>query len=439
MTARFSLPPTRELAHDRRAQLKEHLLKEIAHTASRNRFTPLVARPAFAIAAALTIVVVVGGWLVLRAGTDVASAGEVRAKLTEGLRFSQSISGEFSVRTQEPGPRPRGIHGCLNCTPFVPFPTRFVIGTDGSYSSLALPLDATTRHDVAYNASTGVETSIPGFSDPDTGRPIYVRASNLDPASLGYGPEAQLGTWVQGLVAGRSPRIENTTFDDRPAWKLTITLAPGTWLYVNYGARVDVIADRATGLVLEVTQYAFSTDRWTSIERIQDLKIGEPTSDADFTVPERSGSRELVHDYGFRRVAVTEAAALTGYRPLLPTNTLGRSLTDFAVAKLSKPLDVPGAPTGRDVISARYGQGADSFSVSTRRGTASEIFTVLGGLSARTVHLTRGPLVGDHAYVSTSPLVAAIFSAFHRGLLVQIVAPSASDAIAVANSLRAAK
>jgi hypothetical protein len=436
VTVRYSPPPSRKLPPERLDRIKANLLEELGP--KRPSVVSVVTWKRLVATAMLVLLVAVGGWIATRGGTDTASAAEVKAKLAEGLRFSQSIRGGFSVRTQYPGPRPRGIPGCWNCTPVVPVPSKFVIGADGSYSSITLPLDATIRNDVAYDASTGIETSIPRFSDPETGLPLYVRASNLDPASQRYAPEAQLGAWAQGVVATRNPRIENTTFDDRSAWKLTVTPTPGTSLYDFYGARVDVVVDQSTGLVLEVTRYAFSTDRWTSIERVHDLKIGGPTSDADFMVPKPSGVRELVHDYGFRRVSVKEAASVVGYQPLVPSDTLGRSQSDFAVAKLSKPLlDVPGAPIGRDVVSARYGRGPDSITVSTRLGKANEVFELLGGVSSRTVHLTSGPLVGDHAYVSTTPLVTAIFSAFHRGLLVQILAPSASDAIAIANSLRA--
>jgi hypothetical protein len=345
VTANHAPPPIRELPPNRLAELKDNLVHELD-----GRPTRLFARPVFAVVVALMLLIAVGGWLGTRAGTETASAAEVRAKLAEGLRFSQSISGEYSVQTRDPGPRPRGVRGCVNCTPGVPVPSKFVIGVDGSYSSLTLPLDAPTRNDVAYDSGTGVETSMTVFS----GRRLYIRATNLDPASPKWTPAAQLGIWVQGLVASKSPRIKNTTFDGRPAWKLTITLTPGTWLWTNNGARVDVVVDQATGLVLEVTRYAYSTHRWTSIERIHDLKIGEPTSDADFTVPKQPGAPERALDYGFRRVPLADAEAIVGYQPLLPSNTLGRSLRDFAVAKLSNPLpDVPGAPTGRDVVSAR--------------------------------------------------------------------------------------
>jgi hypothetical protein len=232
--------------------------------------------------------------------------------------------------------------------------------------------------------------------------------------------------------------VEETIFESRSAWKLTVTFMPGESLYTAYGRRVDVVVDQATGLVLQVTQYAYSTDRWTSIETVRDLKIGEPTRAVDFTVPKPEGAEEIVHDFGFRRVQVAAAASIVGYRPLLPTRTLGRALSDFAVAKTTSLAPFPGLfPSYHAVVSARYGHGPNSVTLSTRRGRLRELLTNVGLGSARPVHVTRGPLVGDDAYLSTDPLRKAFFAAFHRGLLVQISAPSAREAMLVAGSLRA--
>ncbi len=437
MSADFSPPQPRQLPAARLAQLEQHLLREIAASdrglparaiASLRRSSRRVALGS-AVVATLTAAVVVTV-VVTTAGTGTASAAEVRAKLAEGLRFSQSVRGEFSVRTQNPGQRPRGFAGCANCTPGIPLPSRFVIGTDGSYSSVTLPLDAKQRNDVAYNAATGVETRFFG---------IYIRAFNLDPASVTYGPEGQLGAWVQGALTARDPEIKNTTYEGRPAWELTVTFIPGQQLADGYGVRVDVVVDRQTGLVLQVTQYAYDTERWTSIESVHDLEIGAPTSAAEFTVPKPAGSREIVWDVKFRRVPIAAATAIVGYSPLLPTNTLGRARSDFAVAKTTNLLPPEfGSPAVHDVVSARYGDGPNSITVSTRRGRLNELLTNTGlaGGSARQLKLTRGPFVGDYAYVSTDPLRAAFFASFHRGLIVQISAPSAQDAITVAESMR---
>jgi hypothetical protein len=437
-----SPPPARELPRERLEARKHHLLSEIARAQrpsliARTRWSPRLNSGAFVATTALVVVAVAVGLLVTRGGTSTASAAEVRMKLAEGLRFRQSVSGEFAVRTQRPGRRPRGVPGCLNCTPAVPQPSRFVIGADGSYSSLTLPLEATRRDDVAYDARTGIETSFGRFADPRTRRPLYIRATNLDPASLTSGPEAQLGAWVLGALADRDPRVRNTTFDGRPAWEVTVTFIPGEYLYDVYGARVDVVVDQATGLVLQVTQYAYDTERWTSIRTVQNLRIGAPTRREDFTVPKPASALEVTHDFAFRRVAPSAAAAVVGYSALLPAETLGRERSDFAVAKTTN-LGPPGFPflAFHDVVSARYGDGPDSITVSTRRGRLDELLTntALGG--ARPVHPS-GLLRGDDAYVSTDPLRRSLFAAFHRGLLVQITAPSARDAIRVAESLRA--
>jgi len=174
------------------------------------------------------------------------------------------------------------------------------------------------------------------------------------------------------------------------------------------------------------------------IDRERPRKIGEPTSAGDFTVPKPPGAVELSHDYGFRRVAVAAAAATIGYRPLLPTTTLVRSLSDFAVAKTSK-FPFPGIPIRRDIASARYGRGAAIITVSTYRGPLSDLLSLLPAVNAQTVHPTRGPLVGGVAYVTASPLSGAVFAGFADGLLVRITAPSTNDALTIANSLRATR
>ncbi|MCP9487717.1 MAG: hypothetical protein MSC30_17885 [Gaiellaceae bacterium MAG52_C11] len=441
MTTDYSPPPRRELPPDRRRELKRHLLSEIAR-----RPPGLAARPALTslrgratrrmglAAAAVIVAAIVAGVLGTHGGTGAASAAEVRAKLAEGLELGESIRGEYSVRTRDPGLPPRGVRRSSNAIPQVRMPSRFVIGADGSYSSLIIPGGAASGRGVAYDATTGIETWLISGS---SGRPIYLRGSNLDPAFFTrYAPEAQLAAWVQGALADRSPPVQEVTFAGRAAWSLTATFRPGETFNEIYGARVDVVVDRETGLVLRVVQYAYDTNRWTSIASVRNLKIGEPTNAGDFTLPKPRGVVERRHDYGFRRLPVAAAAATIGYRPLLPTNTLGRTLSDFAVAKTSK-FPFPGIPVRRDIASARYGRGAAIITVSTYRGPLTDLTSLFGGEYSETVHPTHGPLVDSVAYLSTSQLGGGVFAAFADGLLVQITAPSAGEALTIANSLRA--
>ncbi len=439
MTGHYSPPPHRELPPDRRRQLKRYLLSEVAQqtpgrvtrrvlTSPRGRGRTVVA------AVAVIVLAVVAGAIGTRGGAYTASAAEVRAKLVQGLHLDQTISGEYSVRTRDPGPPPPGVRLGSNATPQAPLPSKFVIDPDGSYSSVTIPGGAVNGRDLAYDATTGIETWLISVS---SGRPIYLRASNLDPAFFTrYAPEAQLAAWAQGALTDRDPPVQEVTFAGRAAWKLTATFRPGETLYEIYGARVDVVVDRETGLVLEIVQYAHDADRWTSIASVRNLKIGEPTSTGDFTLPKPPGAVERPHDYGFRRVPVAAAATTIGYRPPLPTNTLGRTLSDFAVAKTSK-FPFPGIPVRRAIASARYGRGAAAITVSTYRGPLSDLTSLFGGEYSETVHPTHGPLVGGVAYISTSRLGGAAFAAFADGLLVRITAPSTKEALAIANSLRA--
>jgi hypothetical protein len=160
--------------------------------------------------------------------------------------------------------------------------------TDGSYSVRTLPPHARVRFDVAYNAKTDVQTSYQ--QGGVKGLRLYVRATHLDPGAPGYSPEGELAAGVRQAVAVRDPQVRNVSFNGRSAWTLTLTFGPGEALYVTYGARVDAVVDRATGLVLQVTRYAYSPSRWTSIETIDHLRPGARTTAADFRIPEPAGA-----------------------------------------------------------------------------------------------------------------------------------------------------
>ena len=94
---------------------------------------------------------------------------------------------------------------------------------------------------------------------------------------------------------------------------------------------------------------------------------------------------------------------------------------------------IPGGPSFRDVVSARYGDGAGAITVSSWRGKITD----LPGLGGRTIHLKRGPLVADSTNLDRPPFGGAYLTAFHNGLIVRISAPSEQEAIVIAETLRA--
>jgi hypothetical protein len=436
--------PLRQLSKTHQAARRVHLLREVDE---RRHLRANVSRVAVA-AATLVAIAALAAVVASQRGSDVASAAEIRAKLAQAADSGVSIRGEYAVQSRNPGPRPPRIHGCVNCAPGVPSPTRFVIGVDGSFMSVALPVtgnnrERTASYDTAYDAKTGVETLGP-FGDAAAGRPLYLRTFDLDPADIAFAPEALLAARVNRAVMSHDPHIRNTNLNGREAWELSTTFTPGESSYDAYGARLDVVVDRETGVVLRVTQYAYDPDRWTSIETLEHFEIGTPTTPSDFVLPKPADAIERAHDYGFRRVKPSEAAAAVGYRPLLPTNTFGQQLVDFAVAKVST-YPFPGIPERNDVVSARYGRGANAITVSMYRGPVRDLPEIGGG---RTIHLAKGALAGDLTNLTTDPFGAARFTAFHapsakrwdlnaRGLLIAINASTPAQARAVASSLRA--
>ena len=309
-----------------------------------------------------------------------------------------------------------------------------MVGADGSYASITMP--PSPKRDIAFDAKTGVETSF--LNGVLIGVRFYVRATNVDPAAPVVTPEGRLATWVQRALARSDPKVKNASFEGRPAWKLTLDFKSGHPLSDEYGARVEIVVDRATGLVLQVTQYAFTPGRWTSIETINDLKVGRQTTAADFTIKPPTGVKTVSHDYGFRRVSVDQVPQLAGYPALLPTETRGRPLADLAVARASTDRYAslrPGAPVRRSVVSARYGPPTDSITVSTYRGATTDLMLLVQDTGAETVHLT-GALASAAAFVSTSSLDAGRVAAFHDGLLIVVTAPTPDEAVDAANSLQ---
>ena len=296
------------------------------------------------VATAATVMVVVGvAVLGTHWGATKASAAQVRASLTQGLSAPRNIRGEFSVQTRPALPRPKPAHGCSNCKPPLPVPSAFVLGTDGSYSSRSLAPSTQFPASAAYDATADVMTQIGRLG----GGLLYVRTTGNNPAYTSFRPESQLASWVLYALDSGDSHVSSTHSEGRDAWALTLDFAPGDDYYDTYGARVDVVVDKETGLLLKLTQYENDPSYWTSIETIHDLELDMPTSSADFALPIPANARVVRHDQGFEPVTRQQAAAIVGYAPLLPVDTGGRPLTRLAAAKKSTIAFLPGTDRAR--------------------------------------------------------------------------------------------
>ena len=423
-------PDPRELPAGRLEARKQHLLSEIDRQPAR-RAWPDWRRPrrlSLALVAAAVVVVAGSAVLITNRGAAEASAAEVRASITQGLSVPRNIRGAFTVDTRPAQPH-KQTRGCTKCKPPLPTASAFVLGADGSFSSRG-PLTGTFPSSLAYDAKTGVMTALGSVGRSPV---YYVRSTGNNPAFASW-PENALATWVLHALDSGDADVKSTTFQGREAWALTLDFEPGDDYYDTYGARVDVIVDKETGLLLQLTQYENDPSYWTSIETIDNLQLDTATSRSDFVLPVPARTKVIRHDYGFTRSTPAETSAIVGYAPLLPRDTGGRTLVRLAAAKRSQLSPLPGlrGPVFRDAVTARYGQGLDAVTVTTRHADRLES---VPELSARTVTIERGLLAGATAYLSTSPTVPGYLSTYHGGRVIEITAPSEDAALAAAGTL----
>ena len=127
-----------------------------------------------------------------------------------------------------------------------------------------------------------------------------MRSTGNNPAFTTW-PENALATWVLHALDSGDADVKSTTFQGREAWALTLDFKPGDDYYDTYGARVDVIVDKETGLLLQLTQYENDPSYWTSIETIHNLQLDTATSRSDFVLPVPAGTKVIRHDYGYTR------------------------------------------------------------------------------------------------------------------------------------------
>jgi len=386
-------------------------------------------RTVFGLAATIVLLAVIGAVTVLDFGAGGVSAATVRARITHGLRSVSSMSGAFVVRT--PTGDPAHPWGTINLS--------FMLGADGSFA------ERSRTSAVVYNASTGVEAIYEKtWSAAGVPHQSFEIRSGLDPASLIFSSgEAQLGAGVRQALEEQSPNVADTTFEGRSAWQLTLRFQPGDDFYDAYGAKLDVVVDQETGLILQVTRYQNGISP-SMIETVNDLKIGVTTSAADFQLAKPAGVQATSRDFGFRRANVSQAAAAVGYDVLLPSDAGGKGLHDLAYAISSNPREGGSSdrlPIYHDVVSARYGNGLDAAVVSTRRGDQAEVPDLYRKISdslaaPRTLRLSHGALAGTTAYLSAGPTQHAYVWAAYKGLIVQVMSPEgATAALSLANAL----
>jgi outer membrane lipoprotein-sorting protein len=350
---------------------------------------------AAAVAAAAAVLGLVFG--VPRTNTpQPAPAAIVKQRVADAIRELESLQAHVWYRS-----RTRDAMGTARY--------RIVLSSTGDFRVTRLGGGA--LEDTAYNALTGTQRSISPSASIGTGR-FYTARHGLPPGPPDAGPdeppiERDLGSAMRALLAARDPRIEDTTYDGRKAWRVRLPVEPNLIPYAADVDRIDVTVDQQTGLPLRVRRTL--RGRLRSELRVSGLTVNGQLPPNAFEIRFTRGADVLRTDGGFRRVALDRVVAMVGYSPLLATRLPdGYTLSEVAVARRPALTGAEGAnPPSRGVVSLSYRRGFDQVIVTNRLARAfkwSDPFAVEGVPEPRQrLRLTSGAFAGAGAEVVVGP------------------------------------
>ncbi len=171
---------------------------------------------------------------------------------------------------------------------------------------------------------------------------------------------------VRALEAARGATVEATTFEGRPAWLVTCSLASASARpAVTQASPLYVFTiDQATSLPL---RFQTVQDELVVLEvRYRDLRLDEPLPRGVFALDPPQGADPTRVNEGFRRVDPSDAKSLDGYATLAP-DAVPEGFTLVGAAAALRATTVNGLVEGRRVFALQYARGFDALTVTTRR------------------------------------------------------------------------
>jgi outer membrane lipoprotein-sorting protein len=336
------------LAEERRARRAEE------HRRTRTRRRRVLWTIRLAAAAAVVSAAAVIGFPHTDTGPHPATAAEVQARVAGALASVRTMSGEIAYHATDP-----------------------LTGTSRTRWSFALTAKGDFRlrqanggSDVAYDAAHGVQRSLnQSASIQDEATLFGAETKGLAPGRPDPGPsdwllQRDLGAVVRAVRAANDPRVETTTYEGRPAWRLDVPV-PTNAIYPD-ADRFEITVDQETGIPVLVV--ATLDGKFKSELRVENLAVDPRLAHNAFTLSFPSDVSVEESDFGFRRVSLDEVEDVVGYGPLVPASVPdGYRLAEVAVAKRSGSTGVEAMnPRSRDVVSLSYRRGLDQFIVTTR-------------------------------------------------------------------------
>jgi hypothetical protein len=417
------------LAEERRTRQADERRRRRARR-NRIRWT---ARTAFVAAAAAVVVLAIGLPRAERTGPEIASAAEIQAKVAAALSSARSLSGEIVFH----GSSYRNAYGWEK-------PKRWSFAMTARGDLRIKETDG--PNDMAYDASKGVERSF-NTSESIGGNTLFAaERRGLAPGPPDQGPsesflQRDYGSVVRALLAADDPRVTETTYKGRAAWRLEVAARPNLIVPEFSGDEFVITVDRETGFPLRILE--LKDGEVLDEIRLEELDVDPELSPDEFTVRFPKDSEIARTDNGFRRVGLDEVEGRVGYSPLVPVDVPdGYELAEVAVAREAAPTGVEaGNPSSRNVVSLAYRRGLDRFVVTTRlrhvpgfpdiwddplgtgegfRDDPERIRVAAGALEGVQAELLIAPRNTPHIWAKTDKIVVTIAGDLSRAELLAI-------------------
>jgi hypothetical protein len=341
------------LAEERRIRRAEERRRRRARR-NRVRWT---ARTAF-VAAAAAIAALAVGLPRGEQGPEVATAAEIKAKVAAALSAANSLSGEVVFH----GSSYRNAYGWEK-------PKRWSFAMTARGDLRIKETDG--PNDMAYDAREGVERSLNTSESIDGDTLFAAERRGLAPGPPDQGPsesflQRDYGSIVRALLAANDPRISETTYRGRAAWRLEIAVRPNLIVPEFSGDEFVVTVDQETGFPLRILER--KNGQVLDEIRLEALEVDPNFPVDEFTIRFPGDVEVARTDDGFRHVPLNEVEDRVGYAPLVPVHVPdGYELAEVTVASNAAPTGAEaGNPVSRNVVALAYRRGLDRFVVTTR-------------------------------------------------------------------------
>lgn len=317
-------------------------------------------------AAAAVALVVLAASVVVRDGSNpriepkLITASAVRARVANALASLKTLKGEIAIECEVANGR------CAPADSGGRTTMRWSFVTTAAGDERVTGIG--TADDTAFSSATRTLREVSDFGRGLQGTEVTNTAAGPPDAFFRSPLRRELGSVVRAFISDTSDTpVTETVEQGRAAWRLAIAVVPNKLAGPGgSGDQLEVVVDRQSGFPLRVTESL--AGRFLTQISLSNLVTDAPADPSAFVLAFPPGSKVFHQDGGYRRVTLDVAAAIVGYRPVLPSDVpAGFELAEVTAAAKGGATGSEGMnPPAPGVVSVAYRRGFDRIVVTTR-------------------------------------------------------------------------